>query len=194
MDLTARPARSGIAHLPEIVFQPEFVDALLGYVLVIVPQIVGFLVAWNSGLALEDRDKQLVFRDAEPLRRSDQLPCEADRVFLEVVAERKVPEHLEERMVTIGKADVLEVVMLAARTNALLRRGRSPVIALLQTKKNVLELVHSGVSEEQCGIVRRNERRRMDFFMSILNKKVEELAAYLGASQHEDCSMMKPSF
>ncbi len=82
--------------------------------------------------------------------RSDQLPGEPDGVFLEVVAERKVPEHLEERMVTIGKADVLEVVMLAARTNALLRRRCTPVVALLQTKEDVLELVHAGVGEEQA--------------------------------------------
>ncbi len=68
MDLAARTARAGIAHLPEIVFQSKFVDAFLGDVLVIVPQIVGFLVAWNSGLALEDRDEQLVLRNAEPLR------------------------------------------------------------------------------------------------------------------------------
>ncbi len=162
--------------------------------LVIVPQIVGFLVAWNSGLALEDRDEQLVFRDPKPLRRSDQLPCEADRIFLEIVAERKVPKHLEERMVTIRKTDVLKVVMLTARANTLLRRRCTPVVSLLQTKEDVFELVHSGVGEEKRGIVRGNERRRMDLFMSILNKKVEELAAYLGASQHEDCSVMKPSF
>src|SRR6185312_14384496 len=166
----------------------------LGDVLVIVPEVVGFLVARNSGLALEDRDEQLVLRDPKPLRRSDQLPCEADRVFLEIIAERKIPQHLEKRMVTIRKADVFEIIMLAARTNALLRRSRTPVVALLQTKKNVLELVHSGVGEEQRVIVRGNERRRMDLFVSILNKKIEELAAYLGASQHDDCSMMKPSF
>jgi len=41
-----------------------------------------------------------------------ERPGEADRIVLEVVAEREVAEHLEERVVPERGADVLEVVVL----------------------------------------------------------------------------------
>jgi hypothetical protein len=44
-----------------------------------------------------------------------------DRLFLEIVAEREVAQHLEERVVARGVADVVEVVVLAAGAHALLR-------------------------------------------------------------------------
>ena len=52
-----------------------------------------------------------------------QLVGEGDGVGLEVVAEREVAQHLEERVVARGAADVLEVVVLAAGAHALLRAG-----------------------------------------------------------------------
>ena len=63
--------------------------------------------------------------DAVALR--EQLPREGDRVGLEVVAEREVAEHLEERVVARRVADVVEVVVLAAGAHALLRGGRARV-------------------------------------------------------------------
>ncbi len=54
----------------------------------------------------------------------------------------------------VGEADILQVVMLAAGADALLRRGGAVVVALLEAEKDVLELVHARVGEEQGGIVR----------------------------------------
>ena len=51
-----------------------------------------------------------------------QFPGEGQRVFLEVVAEREVAEHLEERVVAMRRPDVVEVVVLAADPHDLLRR------------------------------------------------------------------------
>ena len=50
-----------------------------------------------------------------PKLLGEELPRERDRLFFEVVAEAEVAEHLEERVVARGDADVLEVVVLAAR-------------------------------------------------------------------------------
>jgi hypothetical protein len=50
----------------------------------------------------------------------DELPREADRVALEVVAEREVAEHFEERVVARGVPDLLEIVVLAAGPHTLL--------------------------------------------------------------------------
>ena len=50
----------------------------------------------------------------------DELPRDVDGLVLEVVAEREVAEHLEERAVPVGAADVLEVGVLAAGAQHLL--------------------------------------------------------------------------
>ena len=82
-----------------------------------------------------------------------------DRVALEVVAEREVAEHLEERMVAGRRPDVLEIVVLSADAHALLARRRTGVLAPLFAEEHVLELVHPGVGEEQRRVVVRHERR-----------------------------------
>ena len=84
-----------------------------------------------------------------------QRPGQRNGVVLEVVAEREIAEHLEERVMAKRRPDVVEVVVLAADAHALLRRGRARVVALLAAEEHVLELVHAGVGEEQ-----RRDRRR----------------------------------
>src|SRR5579862_4982967 len=122
MNLAAWTARSGIAHLPEVVLGAEFVNALLRYT-PSKPQVVSLGVALHAVLPLENRDVELFFRKVEPLRRSDQLPGVRDGIFLEVIAKGKIPQHLEEGVMAIGEADILEIVVLAASAHALLRRG-----------------------------------------------------------------------
>src|SRR5262249_1501067 len=80
-------------------------------------------------------------------------------VLLEVVAEREIAEHLEERVVAVRRPDVVEIVVLPADAHHLLRRRRTRVVALLPAEKQILELVHAGVGEEQRGIVAGHERR-----------------------------------
>ena len=57
---------------------------------------------------------------------------------------------------TIGEAHIFKIVVLAARAHAFLRSRRPRVVALFEAEENVLELVHSGVGEEQRRIVRRD--------------------------------------
>ncbi len=58
-----------------------------------------------------------------------------------------------------GAADLLEVVVFAARAHALLRGRGARVIAALAAQKHVLELVHAGIGKKQSRVIRRNERR-----------------------------------
>ena len=185
MNLAARTARSGIAHLPEIILRAEFVDPIFGDALS-QPQVVGFAIALYTVFALEDGQVQLVFRNAEPLGRSNQLPRVGDGVLLEIVAEGEVPQHLEEGVVAIGKANVFQIVMLAARADAFLRRGGLVVVAFFQAEEDVLELVHARVGEQQRGIVLRDERRGMHLAVPLLDKVVQKPAANFRACQHED--------
>ncbi len=141
------------------------------------PVLVGLIVARNAFFALEDGGVELVFVDAEPLGRGDQLPGVGDGVFLEVVAEAEIAQHLEEGVVAIGEADVLQVVVLAAGAHALLRGGGARVVALLDAEEDVLELVHAGVGEQQRGIVGRHQRGGVHFLVSLGDEIVQEHAA-----------------
>src|SRR5262249_20545002 len=124
------------------------------------------------------------FRDAIPLRRGNEFPRVGDGIKFEIVAEAEVAEHLEERMVPVREADVLEIVVLAAGADALLRSGCAVVVALLETEKDVFELVHPGVGEQKSGIVLRDQRRRMDALVPLLLEETQEDLANVGTGRH----------
>ncbi len=132
-------------------------------------------------LALEDGDVELVFVDAVPLGRRDQFPRVGDGFLLEVVAKAEVAQHLEEGVVAIGEAHVLQVVMFAAGAHALLRRGGARVVALLDAEEDVLELIHAGVGEQQRRVVGRHEGGRVNDLVSMLLKIAQEGGADFGA-------------
>ena len=92
-------------------------------------------------------------------RRSDQLQRVGDGVFLEIIAEGKISEHFEKRVMAVGEADIFQVVVLAAGAHAFLAGGGAVVVALFEAEEDVLELVHSGIGEKQRGIVCGDERR-----------------------------------
>ena len=150
MDFRARAAGAGVAHLPEVIFFVETEDAFLGYARDFLPQLFGFVVFAKNG------DVEFVFIETVVL--GDQLPGEGDGVAFEVIAEGEIPQHFEKRVVAAGVADVIEIVVLAAGADALLRGGGAGVIALFVAQKHIFKLVHPGVGEQQRGIVGGNQR------------------------------------
>ena len=90
----------------------------------------------------------------------DEFPSPGDGLFLEVVAEGPVPQHLEEGVVVGVEADVLEVVVLAAGADALLRVRRAGGQAFVQdagpgvhvraalAEEDGHELVHARIGED----------------------------------------------
>ena len=132
--------------------------------------LVGLVVARDALFALEDGRVELVLVEPEPCGRGTQLPGVGDGVLLEVVAKAEIAQHLEERVVAVGEADVLKVVMLAAGAHALLRRGGARVVALFDAQEDVLELVHAGVGEQQRRVVGRNQRGGVDDLVSMRSK------------------------
>ena len=175
MDLGAAAAGARVAHLPEVVRRPQFDDPIGRHE--IQPSRVCIVVARDAGLALEDRHEEPIGRQAPDA--GQQLPGELNGVVLEVIAEREVAEHLEERVVPERRPDVVEIVVLAADPHAFLRGRRPAVLALLASEKQVLELVHPGVGEEQRGIVVRHERPAghdaMALRLEVLEKRATEL-------------------
>jgi hypothetical protein len=166
-DLRARPARAGVAHLPEVVAGRDADDPLIRQPGDLLPQIEGVIVLMKDG------DPKLLLRQAEFLRR--QPPGELDRMFLEVIAEREVAEHLEEREMARGVADIIEIVVLAAGTHALLRGDGARERRRGAAGEIVLELDHAGVGEHQRRVVPRHKRTGRHERMALLLEIAEKM-------------------
>ena len=153
IDLRARAARPGHAHRPEVVGHAAALDPVQRNADVAVPDVRGLVVVVEHG------DPQPVFGEAEAavrLRAGQQLPGVRDRLFLEVVAEREVAQHLEERAVPGGLADFLDV----RGAHALLRGGGPPERRHLLAEEVRLERRHPGVDQEQGRVVGDQAGRR----------------------------------
>ena len=175
-DFRARAAGAGVAHRPEIVGRGDADDLVLGQARDLLPQVGRRVVVVIDG------DAELVLGQA--VFPGDQRPGMLDRLFLEIVAEREIAEHLEERVVARGVAHVLEVVVLAAGAHAFLRGGRAHIGALLLAGEDVLELHHAGVREHQRGVVARHERRGSDDLVAVLREIIEEGLADVARTRH----------
>ena len=112
MDLRARPARPRLAHLPEVVFLAQPENPLLRNPRDRLPQLLRVIVFAKNG------NVELVFR--EPVIFGDQLPSKCNRVFLEIIPKRKIPQHLKERMMPPRVPDIIQIVVFPARPHTLL--------------------------------------------------------------------------
>ena len=169
VNLGTRAARTGLAHLPEVVLLVEPEDAIFGHAGNLLPELLSFVVLAENGHI------QPLLGHAVAL--GNQLPGKVDGVGLEVVAETEIAHHLEERVVAARVADVFEIVVLAAGANALLGSRGAGIIAFLNAEKNVLELVHAGVGKQQRRIVGGNQGRGMHNAVVPRGKVIEELLA-----------------
>ena len=115
----------------------------------------------------------------EPLLAGDQFPGKLDGFALEVVAERKVPQHLKECVVAARKPNVFQVLMLAAGAHAFLAGGRPTYSALLRAEEEIFELVYARVGEQQRRVIGRHQRRGVHPAVPLRLKKAQKQLAYL---------------
>src|SRR5215216_2400225 len=171
MDLAAWPTWPSLAHLPEVVFATEAQDPFARRANLF-PKTLGIFIGRNFRITLVNGEPQSRWIEFQNVNQ--QLPGILDRVFLEVVAKGKISEHLEEGVMPGRFANLVEVVVLAACTYALLRRGGAQVLALFRSQENVLGLIHARVREEQRRIVGgqegRGTHRRVSVLLKILQK------------------------
>ncbi len=175
VQLRAGAARARHAHGPEVVLVAARDDALLRKPGDLPPEGARLVV----GVVHGDPDPlgvQAVPAVVDGL--GGQLPGEPDGVFLEVVAEREVAVHLEERAVPGGLADLFDV----QGPHALLHAGRPRPGRRHLTGQVRLEGHHARVDEQQ-GRVRRRQRRAGDDGVAALGEEVEEAGADLGGTQ-----------
>ena len=183
MDLAARPAWPGVGHPPEV-----------GVVAVVDVAPARHPLGRQADLVAPDVPGDLVVgvgRGGQPVRRDpelagQQVPREMDRLALEVVAERPVAEHLEERVVARRAADLLEVVVLAGDAQAALVVHGPRVRARLGTDEHVLELDHPRVGEQQRRVTGRDEAGAGHGGVAALGEELDEPAADLGGGQRHD--------
>ena len=154
VDLAARAAGTRLAHLPEVVLHVAGNHVIFRQELA--PQRARLEVGFQSRflVAAEVRGVQTILGQA--VHAGEQFPRPLDRLLLEVVAEAPVAQHLEERVVIHVAAHILEVVVLAAGADALLRVHGPRVRTRSATQENILELVHACVGEQQGGVVQRH--------------------------------------
>ena len=175
-DFRAGAAGTRIAHGPEVVAGGDPDDLLLRQAADLAPQAEGLVILG------EDGDEQPVLGQA--VLPGDEVPGELDGAILEVIAEGKIAQHLEEGVVAGRVADVLKVVVLAAGAHAFLRRDRAAVVALLPAGEDVLELHHAGIGEHQGRVVARHERARRHDPVAVGGEIVEEGPAYVVGALH----------
>ncbi len=173
VDLRARAARPRVAHRPEVVLLAEPEDVGVAEPGHLLPQRVRLVVVGEDGRPEPARVEAEVARE--------ELPGELDRVGLEVIAEREVAEHLEERVMARRAPDVLEVVVLAARAHALLAARGTHIVAPFLAEEDRLELDHAGVGEEERRVVAGHERGRAHARVALRLEILEEPFAELGA-------------
>ena len=169
MDFATRAAGADFAHGPEVVLVAQAQDSIVAHAGHFLPQQARFLVAVMHGV------HQALGVDGVVL--DQEFVGEMDRIGLEVVAEGKVAQHLEEGVVPGRATDVLQVVVLAPGAHTLLRAAGARARPLRLAGKDVLELVHPSVGEEQGRVVGRHQRRAGDLLMAMGHEGVEKLAA-----------------
>ena len=184
VELAARPARTGRAGLPEVL-RARAQDDPLARDADRQPDVDRVLVRAEAELlvALEHRDPDVVRVEAEALQR--QLPGELRRVFLEVVADAEVAQHLEAREVARRQADLVDV----RRAEALLARRQAVVRRLLSTLEVGLERVHARRGEQYRRIVLGGDERpgRQPLVVATFEEAEEALADLVGG--HRDLSL-----
>src|SRR6185369_2168970 len=92
---------------------------------------------------------------------------------------------LEEGMVARRAADILEIIVLAARPDAFLGRCRPDIVAPLLAEEDAFELHHARIGEEQRRVLTRDEGGGAHDRMAVLLEVLEKTASEIITRHHE---------
>ena len=134
-------------------------------------------------VAGEHGDPDVLLGEPEALAR--EIPGEADGLLLEIVTEAEVAQHLEEREVSRGRSDDLDI-----RRAERLLAGRDPRMrGSLGSGEIGLERMHPGHREQRRGVeLGGNQRPRRQPAMVALLEEAQVAAADL-VGGHRQCSV-----
>ena len=177
VDLRAGAAGTG-AVLPEVVLLAEADDALGRDADLLDPDL-GRLV-----VLLIDRNPQLVRRDFQHF--SQKLPRPGGGLYLKVVAEGKVAQHLKVGAVAVVVSNAVDV----RSADALLTGGDAVVGRGLQTQEVFFQWRHAGVDEQQALVIFGHQRSAWQAGVALALKEGKELLAQIV----ESCPFHRVSF
>jgi hypothetical protein len=182
VQLRARPARTGWAGLPEVL-RSRALDDPLARDADLEPRLDGVVIRTQPELiiAAEHGDPDFLRRESVALGR--QFPGEPCRLALEVVTEREVAQHLEEREMARSRSDDVDV----NRAERLLTGGDTLPRRLLDPLEIRLERMHPGDREKRRRIVlgRDQRGRRQAQVTAILEELEVRLANLVGGHRSE---------
>lgn len=153
VDLGVRAARAR-ADFPEVVVHLDDVilrEARLGF-----PDLDGFRIVRVY------RDPELVLRQLDDFRQ--EFPGPGNGFALEIIAEREIAEHLEERLMARRAADVLDI----ARADAALARRHARAGRLHLAREERLQRRHASTDQKQRRIIFRDQRKARQAQMAFL--------------------------
>ena len=175
-DFGAGAAGAGRAHHPEVVICGDADDPVIRQARHLFPDLRSLIIGMIDG------DQQLVFRDAEVL--GQQVPGERNGLFLEIIAKAEIAQHLEKRVVPRRVADIVQVIVLAARAHAFLRSRGAAVVTGFDPGEQVLELHHAGIGEHQCRIVAGHQGAGLDHAVAIAPVEIKKGRADIIQRRH----------
>ena len=178
--LRTRTARTGLAHLPEIVCLVQPKHPFRGEVRHCRPERFRLLVRRQSvaSVTAEYRGAETILWQLPDV--GQQFPGPRDGLPLEIVSERPVAQHFEKRMVLRTEAHLFQVVVMPRYADAFLGIHRPAVIPAAGAQKHVLELIHPRVRKQQGGIVLRRHGRAGHDRMTLPYEKAEKFLADVG--------------
>eukprot|EP01085_Mycamoeba_gemmipara_P005048 Mycagemm_TRINITY_DN10190_c0_g1::TRINITY_DN10190_c0_g1_i2::g.5048::m.5048 type:complete len:174 gc:universal TRINITY_DN10190_c0_g1_i2:619-98(-) len=155
VNLRAGTARTSVGHLPEVLTLEGKDTARRQEAQ---PDLLGILIRRHALLLITAKVGRIDALGVETVDLSQELPRPGNALLLEVVTEGPGSKHLKERVVVSILADVVEIVVLAARTDALLAVYNSlqlgeVALGVNSSKENGLELIHASVCKQERGII-----------------------------------------
>mmetsp|Transcript_16638 Transcript_16638/g.30522 ORF Transcript_16638/g.30522 Transcript_16638/m.30522 type:complete len:613 (+) Transcript_16638:1354-3192(+) len=181
VNLGTRSARSGVSHLPKVVGCVKGEDAFLWEVLF--PNLLGLEVFGNVFVSLEVRSIKAIFVQSEYLGKESPRPV--DDFLLKVVSETPVSKHFKKGVVIHVLSNIVQVVVLASCTDALLGVACTFQLAKLSvgiclSQEQGLVLRHARVDEQQRGVVVRHHGAALPVLVTaLLHEKVHERRPHL---------------
>ena len=145
MNFGTGPARTGVAHFPEIILFTSVNNSFSRYNFVPVSKRFVIPVKQLSRVAAENRYIKPVFINA--INFGKQFPCPFDGFFLEIIAKRPIAKHFEHGVMVSVVAHFLKVVVLTRNPQTLLCVRNSGSLWMNVAKKIFLELVHAGIGK-----------------------------------------------
>ena len=179
MYLAARAAGTLVAHFPEVVLLRPLQNAALVHMLL--PIVVGLGVHCQPLLLVAAKHCHVEVRLVDAHHLGEELPAVGDSLLLKIVAKAPVAQHLKHSVVVGIVSHLLQVVMLTAHAEALLSVSHPGIGCARVAEKDILKLVHTGISKHQSGVVLHHHRSARHNVVPMALKKMQKTAAYFVA-------------